>query len=144
MIDFSFKLPDDMKIEYLNSLHLQLPTKGSILAAGYDFFATENIHIYPNSSVFIETYVKVNGPIGWWGLLKERSSLAKKGLLVRGGVIDCDYIEDTIKVVLYNCNDEEPIFINKGDKYIQYIPIPTLIQTPAFLDRKGGFGSTGK
>ena len=122
---------------------ITLPTKGSPLAAGYDIYSPIDVVIYPQGMCFIETHLHVKLPIGWFGLLKERSGLAKKGLSVLGGVIDCDYIDNTIGVVLCNHGDN-PIELHDGDRFCQLIPIPTLINTPNELDRNGGFGSTGK
>jgi dUTP pyrophosphatase len=122
-----------------------LPTKGTMLAAGWDLYVPKDMSalIAPKGYALIETHLHVKLPIGWFGFIKERSSLGIKGLITTAGIIDCDYLNNTIKVAIFNLSNNE-IYLQGGDRFAQLIPIPTLIETDDRLDSGGGFGSTGK
>ncbi|CAG7699138.1 unnamed protein product [Allacma fusca] len=70
-------------------------------AAGLDLYSIENKIIFPYGRVTIKTGIAVELPVGTYGQLKERSSMAKRGLIVNGGVIDNDY-RGEILVILKN------------------------------------------
>jgi dUTP pyrophosphatase len=126
-----------------------LPQRGSVLAAGLDVCAIEELGIGPKERVLARTGLAVAIPPGFYGRVAPRSGLAvKKGLDVLAGVIDSDY-RGEICVVLYNTGDEA-IKLPAGSKICQLI-IEQII-TPeaewtADLDETargaGGFGSTG-
>ena len=94
-----------------------------------------------------ETGIAVKMPENLRAILKTRSSYAKRGLTVEGGVIDSSYRSE-IKVVLWN-NTSSPERVEPGDKIAQllfeYNPniclefVSQIEQTG-----RGGFGSTGK
>src|SRR4051812_29417071 len=86
-------------------------------------------------------------PQGYYGQLHPRSSLAKKGLSVEGGVIDLDY-RGPIKIILRNQGDK-PYSFKCGDLPITQIILvkittPTIQEVDSLLEttRTGGFGST--
>jgi dUTP pyrophosphatase len=127
-------------------------TKGD---AGYDiryFDDTGFITMSPKSTYILETSLHVIIPSGYVGILKDRSSLAGKGLVTSGGVIDESY-RGPIKVIMENTNNYDHQFSN-GDKICQMI----VVRVPHFVatqitkeefeknttDRGDkGFGSTG-
>lgn len=66
------------------------PTKGSLYAAGYDLYATQDIVVEQYTRVFL-TGVGVIIPQGYYGQIFGRSGLGSKGVVVGAGVIDADF-----------------------------------------------------
>ena len=89
-------------------------------------------------------------PIGYFGLVSGRSSLAWKGIFAHVGIIDNDY-RSCICVILLNLN-AVPYNIEKGDrigqltlvKFVQAAFQEILSINSDSLERIGGFGSTGR
>lgn len=116
---------------------------------GVDLKASENIELPPKELKVVRTGVKAEIPFGYVGLLKDRSSLASKGLMSFGGVIDAGY-RGEIKALLVNTSDE-PMTFKKGDRIIQMVVarIDTTInyckgEPPDDTGRgENGFGSSG-
>ena len=126
-----------------------LPKRGSVLAAGLDVCAIEEVKIGPKQRGLARTGLAVAIPPGFYGRVAPRSGLAvKSGLDVLAGVIDADY-RGEICVVLYNTG-EETIELPAGSKICQLI-VEQIITPEAEwateLDETargaGGFGSTG-
>jgi dUTP pyrophosphatase len=123
-----------------------IPTRGSEFAAGYDLYAIESQIIYNNSQAIIKIGIATAIPVGYYGRIAPRSSMALKNIFVNGGVIDSDY-RGEIKVILFNFGIDYEI--NAGDRVAQLI-IEKII-TPEIKIREltdtprgdGGFGSTG-
>ncbi|CAG7720244.1 unnamed protein product [Allacma fusca] len=67
-------------------LHLEArcPTQ-QYQAAGLDLYSIENKPIFPYGRVTIKTGIAVELPFGTYGQLKERSSMARRGLIVNDG-----------------------------------------------------------
>ena len=126
----------------------KLPTRGTEHSAGYDIYAKDEINIKPNEIKKIATGLYTEIPTGWFGLIKERSSLGAKGMKVLGGVIDSDY-RGEIFVVATNLSTTE-INIKPIERFCQMLVIPhasfEIEQVENLLpsNRIGGFGSTGK
>lgn len=81
-------------------------------------------------------------------LIRDRSSLASKGIFVTGGVIDAGY-RGEIKIIL-NLSTGSYQDLYPGDKIAQLVPIEVFSDTTEVVkeleesDRKeAGFGSTG-
>ena len=126
-----------------------LPKRGSVLAAGLDVCAIENLEIAPKQRVTARTGLAVAIPQGFYGRVAPRSGLAaKNGLDVLAGVIDSDY-RGEVCCLLYNTGDEA-IALPAGSKICQLIVeqiitpeatwVTELDETPRGA---GGFGSTG-
>lgn len=89
-------------------------------------------------------------PAKKYGLLvRDRSSLAAKGIFVTAGVIDSGY-RGELKIIL-NLATGSYQDIWPGDKIAQLIPVEVLADTVHVVDsledserKEGGFGSTGK
>lgn len=114
-------------------------------ACGYDIMADCCGELLSNQRCIIPLKTKgsdINWPVGTFGQLKMRSSLANKfGLMVLGGVIDSDY-KDTIKLIVYNSGDE--LFTwDIGDRVCQIVfQYYAKIGDEVTQQRTGGFGST--
>lgn len=149
----------------------KLPTKGYRGDLGFDLYAAEDVTLLPGRVAIIPTGIAVELPIGTGAIIKERSSMAKKGFLVMAGVIDegyrgpiqivatavstppCRVCEGEGCEVCHGTGLEEAIFISKGDKIAQLIILHNVarnydvkeVEELAPSDRgEKGFGSTGK
>jgi len=131
-------------------LDLGIPREGD---AGFDIKTLENITIEPRSKVLIKTGLHLAIPLGWIGLIRDRSSVAMKGCAVTAGVIDAGY-RGEVKILMHNLTDSVVEF-SSGDKVAQCLVIPHLPGTASLkvdsLDKlgqtergAGGFGSTGR
>jgi len=134
------------------SENAKLPVRASDGAAGYDLFASCDVHVPARGKAMINTDVTIQLPQGCYGRVAPRSGLAwKNSIDVMAGVIDFDY-RGEIKVILFNHSDT--VFSVKiGDRIAQLII--EQIFTPEVIDAdfsemtktdraEGGFGSTGK
>ncbi|HRL11013.1 MAG TPA: dUTP diphosphatase [Aggregatilineales bacterium] len=130
-------------------LTLTAPRPGD---AGYDLYAVETLQIVPGGRGLIPTGVHVEIPEGYVGLVKDRSSMALKGLHTMAGVVDAGY-RGEIKIVLLNTTGE-PVTIDAGQKVAQMIVVPVYTQALETVESlealsatergAGGFGSTGR
>jgi len=121
---------------------------------GYDIFALEAVELWARSSVRVRTGIAVEARhpesgIGLGLLVRDRSSMAARGVAVTGGVIDAGY-RGEIQILLTNLTDEA-VRINAGDKIAQMIPVPVLTgevrQVEDLCDSaraEKGFGSSGR
>jgi dUTP pyrophosphatase len=121
-------------------------SRGSKGSAGIDLYAAEDCRIEPQATKVIDvglTWEVVPG-VTVVGIIKDRSSMAAKGLRVGGGVVDPDY-EGPIKVVLMN-HSFVPYTVSAGDRIAQLIVMPFVSVDDSCVDHErgeGGFGSTG-
>ena len=120
---------------------------------GYDIFAAESVTFQPWSAVIVPTGIAVaitdKGGKAMGALLRDKSSLAARRLIVTAGVIDAGY-RGEIKVVMENLSDQ-PQEIQAGDKLANLIPYPVLTGTVEVVEElaesrrmAGGFGSSGR
>ncbi|MEO5936229.1 MAG: dUTP diphosphatase [Terriglobales bacterium] len=120
---------------------------------GYDIFSAEDVTLAPRGSALVPTGISVEltgkkgEPMG--ALLRDKSSLASRRLIVTAGVIDSGY-RGEIKVVMENLADA-PNEIHVGDKIANMIPYPVLTGAVEVVDdlaessrKAGGFGSSGR
>jgi dUTP pyrophosphatase len=123
---------------------------------GFDVYALEDTLLPPNTPIRVRTgiavhYEKSESPQEKFGLLvRDRSSMASKGIIASGGVIDAGYRGELL--VLLTCYVSGNSFaIKAGDKIAQLIPLPVLtgagvMETDSLSTSsrgQGGFGSTG-
>jgi len=120
---------------------------------GYDLFALEGAVLAPRVTVRVRTGIAVEArhpttgaPLGL--LVRDRSSMAAKGIATTAGVIDAGY-RGEILILMTNLGDT-PLEIRAGDKIAQMIPVPVLtgpVQTVYSLEHSSraekGFGSSG-
>ena len=128
----------------------RLPEKAHTGDLGYDIFADESVDLNPGERSLISTGIALRATNGKYGfILKDRSSMAVKGLFSHAGVIDAGYTGE-IKVLLHNARTDE-YKISKYDKIAQMIPTHVVDFEVKDVERHanttrgdGGFGSTGK
>ncbi len=121
---------------------------------GYDVFALEAATLAPRATVRLRTGIAVEArhpetgtPLGL--LVRDRSSMAARGLATTGGVIDAGY-RGEILILMTNLSDT-PIALSAGEKIAQMIPVPVLtglvqeVETLEVSERaEKGFGSSGR
>jgi dUTP pyrophosphatase len=124
---------------------------------GFDLYALEDTLLPPNTPIKVRTGIAVHfekpeAPQERFGLLvRDRSSMASKGIIASGGVIDAGYRGELL-ILLTSYSSADSFAIKAGDKIAQLIPLPVLTAMgvveadalPASARGQGGFGSTGK
>src|ERR1700759_2945317 len=96
---------------------------------GYDIFALESSTLAPRHTVRVRTGIAVEArhpatgaPLGL--LVRDRSSMAARGLATTGGVIDAGY-RGEILVVMTNLGNAA-VELRAGEKIAQMVPVPVL------------------
>jgi dUTP pyrophosphatase len=121
---------------------------------GYDLFSLESAILTPRVTVRIRTGIAVEArhpetgaPLGL--LVRDRSSMAARGIITTGGVIDAGY-RGEILVLMTNLGESD-VELKAGDKIAQMIPVPVLtgcVEGVATLEvsarAEKGFGSSGQ
>ena len=128
----------------------KLPEKAHQGDLGYDVFADEDKWIEPGGYKLVSTGISVHNSTYKYGfIIKDRSSIAMKGLFTHAGVIDAGYTGE-IKVLFHN-NNATAIKIEQGDKIAQLVPTKVVSFEVEEVDElfetkrgENGFGSTGK
>ena len=95
-----------------------IPTRASKRSAGLDLYSSIDVNIEVGSMKKIYTGICISLPENSYGSIRDKSSLAAKGLLTLGGVIDDDYTGEIIVIITYLI---EPTEIKKGQKIAQLI-----------------------
>jgi dUTP pyrophosphatase len=120
---------------------------------GYDLFTLEAAVLAPRSTVRVRTGIAVEArhpdtgvPLGL--LVRDRSSMAAKGIATTAGVIDAGY-RGEILILMTNLGDT-PLELKAGEKIAQMIPVPVLTGTVEAVSSleysaraEKGFGSSG-
>ena len=73
-----------------------IPTRASKESAGLDLYSSIDIDIEVGSIKKINTGIYISLPKNSYRSVRDKSSLASKGLLTLGGVIDSDYTGEII------------------------------------------------
>ena len=95
-----------------------IPTRASKRSAGLDLYSSVDVCIEIGLIKKINAGICVSLPENSYGSIRDKSSLAAKGLLTLGGVIDNDYAGEIIIIMTYLI---EPIKIKHGQKIAQLI-----------------------
>ena len=95
-----------------------IPTRASKRSAGLDLYSNIDVNIEVGSIKKINTGICISLPEHFYGFIRDKSSLAAKGLLTLGGVIDNDH---TGEIIVIMNSLTEPIKIKKGQKIAQLI-----------------------
>ena len=95
-----------------------IPTRASKGTAGLDLYSNVDIDIDINSIKKVNTGIRISLPENTYGSIRGKSSLAAKGILTLGGVIDNDYTGEIIVIMISLI---EPIKIRKRQKIAQLI-----------------------
>lgn len=120
---------------------------------GYDVYAAVTLTIPAKGQAIVSTGIAIqcHSPSGepMGALLRDKSSMAARRLVLTGGVIDAGY-RGEVRVLMENLGDL-PAEIRAGDKIANLIPYPVLTTGVEVVDelsdsnrKAGGFGSTGR
>jgi dUTP pyrophosphatase len=121
---------------------------------GYDLFALEPTELAPRATVRVRTGIAVEARHPATGaalglLVRDRSSMAAKGIATTAGVIDAGY-RGEILILMTNLTDT-PVELKAAEKIAQMIPVPVLTGDVQVVDSlevsaraEKGFGSTGQ
>jgi dUTP pyrophosphatase len=121
---------------------------------GYDVFALEGTALAPRATVRVRTGIAVEArhpetgaPLGL--LVRDRSSMAARGIAATGGVIDAGYRGEVL-ILLTNLG-EQTVELKAGEKIAQMIPVEVLtgmVEEAETLEDSlraaKGFGSSGR
>jgi dUTP pyrophosphatase len=116
---------------------------------GMDIFTCEDISLPPRQVTKVKTGIAIETkkPIAYF--IKDKSSIASKGIMSLGGVFDAGYQGEIISI-MFNLTDS-PITFTKGSKISQIVFLkiekPKIEEVKEFKKSKRadrGFGSTGK
>jgi len=121
---------------------------------GYDVFALESTILSPRATVKVRTGIAVEArdpttgaPLGL--LVRDRSSMAARGIATTGGVIDAGYRGEVL--ILMTNLGESAVELKAGEKIAQMVPVHVLtgpVEDAEALEDSAraekGFGSSGK
>ena len=95
-----------------------IPTRASKRSTGLDLYSSIEVNIDINSIQKINTGIRVSLPENSYESIRDKSSLAAKGILTLRGVLDNDY---TGEIIVIMTSLIESIKIKKGQKIAQLI-----------------------
>lgn len=135
-----------MKKLYSNSV---LPFYAKPGDAAMDLYATSSGAIEGGGMLLVGTGVAMEIPEGYFGSIRERSGLARKGIGVGGGVVDSGY-RGEVCVLLRNLSGHR-FFFSAGERIAQMVVQPyARVEVEVVKEVSGsergedGFGSTGQ
>lgn len=118
--------------------------------AGIDLRSLSDIELPPHSTKEVPTGVGFRIPVGWFGLICNRTSWGKDGLLPMGHVVDADYTGEII-LIIRNITDAA-LTIKAHDRIAQMVVMPVFngelrpiaqSDMPATKRGEGRVGSSG-
>jgi dUTP pyrophosphatase len=116
---------------------------------GMDLYAMETVTIKPMEHYRFFHGFAMEFPEGNAGIIMDKSSISKAGLVHMGGVFDAGY-RGEYNTHLVNLSDK-PYTVEEGDKVSQLVIVPVAIveieETDTLSESSrgmGAFGSTGK
>jgi dUTP pyrophosphatase len=121
--------------------------------AGYDLslLSEKPVSVAPGDRVMIPTGVGFEIPDGWWGHIRSRTSMGKRGLIPAAQVVDSDYT-GILTICLANVG-RDVIRLEPGERVAQIVFIPHWSLPVSRMDQadvkttdrgRGSFGSSGK
>ena len=136
-----------LKIKKLSATAI-LPKYAHPHDAGMDLYASETVVILPQERTLIPTGIALSIPIGYVGLIWDKSGIATKhGLKTMAGVIDSGY-RGEVKILLHNLS-QQSYTIEAGTKIAQMLIQPVeqkqIVEVEELAETERGeqgFGST--
>jgi len=127
----------------------KIPTYGRKGDAGLDMYAMETVMIEPMGICRFDHGFAMEIPDGYVALVKDKGSMAMKGLHTLGGVFDSGYRGEYNSILINLSN--RPYMVEEGDKVSQVVIMPFESANIEEVDEltesergEGRFGSTGK
>lgn len=140
--------PTTLRIRRLDPAAV-LPRKAHPDDLGWDLAALESVRIEPGRIARLRTGLAFGFPAGVGGFVKDRSSLAARGLHTLAGVIDPGY-RGEVQVLVVNL-ERTAVELAAGERIAQLVLMATLPATLVEADNlddtergDGGFGSSGR
>lgn len=137
-----------IKIKKLKE-NAKLPKYAHLGDVGMDMYAMETVTIAPMEHYRFYHGFALEFPEGNAGIVMDKSSISKAGLIHMGGVFDAGY-RGEYNTHLVNLGSE-PYTVEEGDKVSQLVIVPVVIaeleETDILSESNrgmGAFGSTGK
>lgn len=127
----------------IGSLVIEPFSEGSLQPASYDLTIGGGVRIPSKAMRLVASLERVEMPFDVVGILRTRSSYARKGLLLGGGIVDPGF-RGNLTFCLTNMSDEERR-LEHGEQIVQMIFL--LVRSPAetyegrYQDSKGVVGS---
>jgi len=116
---------------------------------GMDLYSMETVKMNPGEHHRFWHGFAMEFPEGNAGIIMDKSSISKAGLIHMGGVFDAGY-RGEYNTHLVNLGND-PYTVEEGDKVSQLVIVPVVIAELEETDTlsessrgEGGFGSTGK
>lgn len=141
-----------LKIQYTDAYtQLDLPpiTAPREGDAGYDLRTVEAKTILAGEQVALPAGVHVEIPAGFVGVVKDRSSMAKRGFTTSAGVIDSGYRGEVL--ILIRNQTDAAMTVEQGERIAQLLILPVYTFPVEVVDSltetergSDGFGSTGR
>lgn len=126
-----------------------LPRKAHPDDLGWDLATLETVRVEPGRMAKLRTGLAFGFPPGVGGFVKDRSSMAARGLHTLAGVIDPGY-RGEVQVLVVNLGDAA-LEIAAGERIAQLVLLATLPAELLEVDDldatprgAGGFGSSGR
>lgn len=134
-----------------------MPYRAHPTDAGADLTSIADHIIYPGDKAMVDTGVSIRIPLGYAGLVYNRSSQGKVRVSLANsvGVIDTSY-RGNIKVLLVNEGEDPYVIANRSTRIAQLVITPCLLAEFSLWEAThkdkewedtdrgvGGFGSTG-
>lgn len=134
-----------------------LPSSAHLADVGLDLYSDEEVFIKTGDTAIVKTGVALGLPLGFYGKIEDRSSLASMGLRTGGGVVDAGY-NGEIKIIIHNLNNTndstyrgQGYQIKKGQRIAQLVVQPVIpvrlmeVESLQSSERgTNGFGSSGR
>ena len=122
--------------------------------AGLDLrlLSEDPITIRPHERCAIPTGVGFEIPSGWYGLICNRTSGGKRGLIPLAQVVDASFT-GFLTLTLHNTNDRESIILEPGERVAQIVFMPVWSMPIERIEHSqvkktdrgaGAYGSSGK
>lgn len=138
----------EIKIKVLQS-DIKLPNYAHPGDVGLDLYSLEDYILKPGERRIFDLGFALEFPVGYAGIVKDKSGLAKAGLHTMGGVFDAGY-RGEYNVQLVNLSSEN-YAIKQGDKIAQLLILPVAQAEVVVVEElsqttraEGRFGSTGR
>ncbi len=138
-----------IQVKRIGNTRLPLPEQHHVGDAGFDLRSTKDVVMRGGDQHIIPCGFAFEIPINYVGIIKDRSSMAKKGLYVGGGIIDSTY-RGQVHVMIRN-DGNNLMRIDIGDKIAQMLILSCVVGQCVEVDKlpetdrsDNGFGSTGE
>lgn len=102
------------------------PARAYAHDAGIDLRALYDYELAPGSITEVRTGMGFEIPNGYFGLICNRTSGGKKGILPLGHVVDAGYTGEVI-LILHNVNSDRVVHIRANERIAQMVVIPVLV-----------------